>query len=319
MRADQSFEFPRELQADVAKATRLEWVTIVFLLSVVVLVWLVMGRSQAMKSAWFEDLLSLIPPVSFVIVNRIRRRAQTTEYPYGFHRAVTVGFFASAVALAAVGLFLLYDGGSKLLAAERPTIGTLDFFGHDVWAGWIMIAVMVYSSLPVVFLGRAKRRPGARIHDKILFADSQMNAADWQTGAAAIVGILGIGAGLWWADSAAAVVISLGILRDGVVNLRDAVGDVMDRRPRTVDHSHDLALIGRMKETMQALPWVKDARVRLRENGHVFFGEIAAVPADERQPLQRIAEAEAAMMALDWRIRHLVVTLVHEDCLDEHL
>ena len=40
----------------------------------VVLVFLVMGTSQAMKAALFEDLLGLIPPITFLVVSRIRRR-----------------------------------------------------------------------------------------------------------------------------------------------------------------------------------------------------------------------------------------------------
>ena len=43
-----------------------------------------------------------------------------------------------------------------------------------------------------------------------------MNRADWLTALAAVVGVIGIGAGLWWADAVAAIVISLEITRDGL-------------------------------------------------------------------------------------------------------
>ena len=58
-----------------------------------------------------------------------------------------------------------------------------------------------------------------------------MNKADWITSAAAIVGVLGIGLGLWWADAVAAAVISVDVLRDGISHLRKAMLELMDQRP----------------------------------------------------------------------------------------
>lgn len=43
-----------------------------------------------------------------------------------------------------------------------------------------------------------------------------------------MVGVLGIGFGLWWADAVAASVICLDILHDGVRNLRTVVADLLD-------------------------------------------------------------------------------------------
>lgn len=266
-----------------------------------------------MKSAWFEDLLSLIPPISFLVVNRIRRRGRTRDYPYGYHRAVTVGFLISAFALTTMGAYLLWDGGSKLLKMEHTTIGTMQLFGHQIWQGWPMIAVMLYASIPIVIIGRAKRKPAERIHDKVLYADADMNSADWQTGFAAIVGILGVGAGLWWADAAAALFISFGVMKDGVTNLRAAVGDIMDSRPRKVDHSGELGIIEALENKLCDLDWVKKARVRLRDNGHVFFGEAQIVPKDGKASLEREKEAEEVLYDHDWRIEHLAVTLISED------
>jgi divalent metal cation (Fe/Co/Zn/Cd) transporter len=59
------FEFPPDKQRVLRKARRLEWITIVYLLSVAILVGLGLGQSQAMKAAWIEDILSLVPPLSF--------------------------------------------------------------------------------------------------------------------------------------------------------------------------------------------------------------------------------------------------------------
>jgi hypothetical protein len=62
MKASPAFEFPPAQEQALRKARRLEWVTIAYLLSVGTVMYLVLGSSQAMKTAWLEDLLSLIPP-----------------------------------------------------------------------------------------------------------------------------------------------------------------------------------------------------------------------------------------------------------------
>ncbi len=54
------FELPEELLPEQRKAVRLEWLTLVYMLSAVVLLALTLGQSQAMKAAWIEDLLSLL-------------------------------------------------------------------------------------------------------------------------------------------------------------------------------------------------------------------------------------------------------------------
>ena len=57
---------PPEQQRALRRAKRLEWVSLAYILSGVVVVYLVMGSSQAMKVAWIEDLLALTPPLSLI-------------------------------------------------------------------------------------------------------------------------------------------------------------------------------------------------------------------------------------------------------------
>ncbi len=54
---------PDAIYAKLARARRLEWWTIFFLATIVVVMYFVLGSSQAMKSAWIEDLLSFLPPI----------------------------------------------------------------------------------------------------------------------------------------------------------------------------------------------------------------------------------------------------------------
>ncbi|HEX2087395.1 MAG TPA: hypothetical protein VHF89_17060, partial [Solirubrobacteraceae bacterium] len=60
-------ELPDELQPVMRRAIRLEWITIAYMASAVVVVGVTLGQSQAMKAVWVEDVLSLFPPIAFLI------------------------------------------------------------------------------------------------------------------------------------------------------------------------------------------------------------------------------------------------------------
>ena len=92
-------ELPPEIERVVQQAKRLEWVTLGVIVVTIVLVAIVMGSSQAMRAAWIEDLLSLIPPIAFLVALRVARMAPTRARPYGSHRSVGVGHLVAAVAL----------------------------------------------------------------------------------------------------------------------------------------------------------------------------------------------------------------------------
>jgi divalent metal cation (Fe/Co/Zn/Cd) transporter len=93
-----------------------------------------------------------------------------------------------------------------------------------------MILALAYSVVPPVILGRLKARPAEVLWDKVPVTDAEMNRADWQTGVAGILGVLGIAWGLWWADAAAGL-ISLSFLNDGAGALR-AAAELVDGAPR---------------------------------------------------------------------------------------
>jgi cation diffusion facilitator family transporter len=306
------FEFPAELVPRQRQAVRLEWITIAYMLSAVVLLALTLGQSQAMKAAWIEDLLSLLPPAAFLIASAIRNRDPSTKFPWGFHRSISIAYVFAALALLVMGGYLFFDSALKLVKAEHPPIGVIQLFGEEIWLGWVMIVALVYSGLPAIFLGRAKRKLADDLHDKVLYADAQMNKADWMTVSAAIVGVLGIGVGLWWADAAAAIFISLDILHDGSRNMRAAVHDLMDARPRRHDAREFHPIVERINEELRKTDWVEAGATRLREEGHVFTGEILVVPKTEEHLLDRLEELAEHLLSLEWKVYDIVVVPVRE-------
>jgi cation diffusion facilitator family transporter len=303
-------ELTPELRQTLRKARRLEWLTIAYLVSAVVLLALVLGSSQAMKTAWAEDLLSLIPPIAFLVAMRFNSRGPTGRFPYGFHRLVSIAHLCSALALFVMGGYLLVESLLKLITAEYPTINSVELFGQTIWLGWLMLPALAWSGLPAVFLGRAKIPLAEELHNKVLYADAKMNKADWLTAGAAMVGVVGIGFGLWWLDAVAAALISLDITKDGFSNLRRALADLMDQAPTTVDHDNADPLHDRLASLLQDLDWVEEVDLRLREEGQVYFGEALVVPNDETNITEKIEDALERARGLDWRIYDLALTPV---------
>jgi len=306
-------ELPPEIQRAARRAVVLEWATIGWLVLTVSLVALVMGSSQAMKAAWIEDLLSFIPPIAFLIALRVSRRRPTRERPYGDHRAVGVGHLVSAVALTTLGLVLVVDSAVGLLRGEHPAIGTMEVFGHAVWQGWLMMAVMLFSTPGSVILGRMKMKAAEQLHDRVLYADADMNRADWQSQLATVAGVAGVGLGLWWFDAAAAVFVGAGILKDGWSNLHHAVRNLADRRATTIDGARPHPLIDRAERVAWATPWVRHAGARVRDEGHVFHVEMFVVPQHGADvTVGRCAELRGRLQELDWKLEDVVVVPVAE-------
>jgi divalent metal cation (Fe/Co/Zn/Cd) transporter len=257
-------------------AHRLAWLSIAYILSTITMLFFVMSGSQALKTEMSGEILSLIPPTLFLVGDRISRREPDAQYPFGYERAVSAGYVGSSVALLLVGLYLLFDGGMKLVMREHPTIG------------------------------------GFPLLDKTLAADAQINAADWQSASAAVVGVIGVGFGLWWVDSAAAVLISIEIIRSGWTELRTALGDIMDRRPKSLDEKQEDPITDRITEFLQRQPWVDDVIVRVRERGRELTAEAHVVPKSNQLSVEQVSEAGQLACKIDPQLADVTIAPVSQ-------
>lgn len=301
-------DLPREQAEALRKALRWEWFTIAYTSVTIAVIALVVGNSQAMRTAWIEDMLSLIPQFAFLIALLFVRRRPNRTHPYGMHRAMGVGHLVAGVALFVVGANLAVESAIGLIAGEHPTIGTVRIWGQTIWLGWLMAAVMAVVVVgPIFFYGPAKAKLAPVLHNKLLYADADMAKADWQTTVASIVGVLGVGVGAWWLDGAAAIFISLGIIWDGIRNTKAAVVDLMDERARTFDSKRPHPLSGDIVAHLRAQPWVRDAAVRLRDQGQVFHVEAFVVPRRGKVAVREITAAAKGIAALDWKMQDVVI------------
>jgi cation diffusion facilitator family transporter len=312
MSEDVHTEYPEKLQPLFEKAKKLEWITLAYVVSVVVLMFIVMGQSQAMKTAWADDTVGLVSPLSFLLSSVWLTDKPNRRFPYGYHRTANIAYLSGSLALFLLGGYLLFDSISKLVTGERASIGMVNLFGKPVWSGYLMIAVLVWSVVPSYFLGKRKLPIAKELHEKALYADAETNRADWMMGTAAMVGIIGIGVGWYWADSVIAGILSLDIVHGGFKNLKQAVFDLMNEVPKTVTGQEEDPVNQQLHDLLARMDWVKDVKVRLREEGHVFYGEALIVPEDVPDLVQKIKEATKKVYEADWRIKDFLLGIVEK-------
>jgi divalent metal cation (Fe/Co/Zn/Cd) transporter len=215
---------------------------------------------------------------------------------------VRIGFLTGAVALLGFGIYLLGDSLLKLIEAKHPTIQTIGWFGTREWLGWLMIAALTYSVIPPFVLGRMKLPLARELHDKVLQVSATLDKGDWLAGLAGLFGILGIAYGLWWADGAAAAFISVEIIKDGWENLKNAVEQLMNKRPSDVETKEHDPVVDKLQEALQKLEWVQEARVRLREQGDILTGEAFLQVRDDHDLLARLEQARDIAGSIGWRM-----------------
>ena len=84
----------------------------------------------------------------------------------------------------------------------------------------------------------------------------------------------------------------------------------MNKRPTRVDSKTKDPVLDRVEDELKRLDWIKDLRVRLREDGDVVSGELFVVPRDGTDLLNRVEEATNVACRVDWRLHDLNVVPV---------
>jgi cation diffusion facilitator family transporter len=316
MKPGESFTFPPVQAKEREKARRLAKISIVLLAIAGILIFLTVGQSQSMKTAWISDVLTAIPPMALLVAMKYELKEPTRRFPYGYFRSIAVAFLVTASVLTLIGAYLLYDSVMKLIKQERPPIGTTVLFGQQIWSGWMMIAALFISMCIGILLGQLKKKPAEKLHDKQLEAESKMNRAEWMSEGAAIIGILLVGYGFWWGDAAAAAFISVEIVMEGWENTREVIRDLMDEAPSVLGETRLDELPQKVRARAESLPWVEEAAVRLREQGRILSGEIYVVPSSDSMSaaelVTNIEQAGKDLAAVDWRLHGLTIMPVPE-------
>jgi cation diffusion facilitator family transporter len=310
MKARPPIEVPDDVMAKFRRADRLEWISLVLMISCAVLVYFTLGQSQAMKAVFVEDVLAIIPPAVYLVVSRWRFKEPNERFPYGYHHAITIGFLCSAVALLTLGTMVFFESLRTLLTKEHPTVGVMALFGRQIWIGWLAYPVLIYTIICEFTVGKIKTPVANELHDKALAADARMNRADWMSGASGMLGMTAIALGWWWGDSIAAIIISIEIIRDGFDNIKGAITDLMDEVPTKAEGEGATEWAENLCKRLKKEQWVRDVDVRLREEGNIISGEVFVVIADHDEMPKCYRELQKIAKDLDWRFYDLALVAV---------
>jgi len=229
----------------------------------------VAGHSYALVADAIESITDIFSSLVVWGGLRITTKPADEDYPYGYGKA-------EALAAAVVSLMLL----GAALAIGVAAVGEILTPHH-------MPAPFTLAVIPVVIvvkelLFRRVLRVGTETGSTAVKADAWHHRSDAITSAAAFIGI---GVALWggpgWesADDWAALVATSVIALNGVVLLRPAIHDLMDRVP-------DRAVIDQIAATARKVDGVRAIeKLRVRKVGMTYSVDLH-VQADPTLPLR---------------------------------
>ena len=294
---------PADKEKELAAARRQEWATWGLRLTVIAALYGVVGNSQALSAIWLNSLWALWPPLAFLAASALERRPPSRRFPFGFYRAVSIGFLTSALSLVAMGAYLIVSGLQSHVLDDPDKLATISAMpAWWQWPGWWVVAALAYSMAVPLVIGRRRKTHAINLHDKGLYADASMGQVNWMAAATAICGVLGIGLGVAWLDIAATLLIGVAVFGQGLRHLYTAICDLMDEVPRELGSHRITPLVARIHRQIQAEPWVETVRVRLREEGRMLTGIALICPDESRARLVDMEALRDTITDLDWRL-----------------
>lgn len=162
---------------------------------------------------------------------RLSRRSATPTNPYGYERAEDLAGLGVALAIWASAAF-----------AAIVSVHKLTQVGHTSRLGWGMAAALLGIAGNQV-VARYKGRVGRRIQSATLVADARHSWLDALSSAGALLGLIGVAAGLPWADAVAGLIVTGFIVHVGWEVTSEIVVHLMDGvEPRSLHVAEQAAL-----------------------------------------------------------------------------
>jgi len=225
---------------------------------VLVLAKLVVGLltgSLGILSEAVHSLFDLAASTFTLFAVRTARKPADKEHPYGHGRAENLAAFAEGILLLIIALAIGFEAVRRLLAGGPPVDPT--GYAFALLVGTILIE----SGRAVVM-----RRVGQAISSDAMLADSVDRVADVLANIGVLIGLVGVRAGLIWADAAAALIVALIIVRAaGMLSWRS--GDILiDRSPAGAEEE--------LRSAIRTVDGVREVRsVRVRRSGPNLIGD----------------------------------------------
>jgi cation diffusion facilitator family transporter len=213
--------------------------------------------SLGILSEAVHSLFDLAASIFTLFAVRTARKPADREHPYGHGRTENLAAFAEGILLLIIALLIGSEAIRRLVTGGPPVNPTGYAFA-------LLIGTVIIES------GRAlvMRRVGRAAASDAMLADATDRLADVIANIGVLVGLVGVRMGLPWADAAAALVVSLVIVRAaGLLTWRS--GDILiDRAPAGAEQQ--------LRRAIQEVGGVREVRsVRVRRSGPNLLGDVS--------------------------------------------
>ncbi len=221
-----------------------------------------------------HSILDLAASTFTLVAIRTARKPADQEHPYGHGRAENLAAFAEGIVLLVTAAVIAFEAIRRLAEGGPPVIPA-------DYAFVLLIATLGIESGRAVVL----RYVGRLASSEAMLADATDRVADVLATIGVLAGLAGVRMGITWADSAAALLVAVIIVRAaGRVAWRS--GDILIDRAATGAEKQ-------LQSAIQAVNGVREVRsVRVRRSGPKLLGDAVIATA-------RMLSLEAAGRLVD--------------------
>ena len=231
----------------------------------------VMSGSLALLSEAAHSLIDLGATVMTYFAVRISGKPADAEHHYGHGKVESVSALIETALLFVLAGVVTWEAAKRLMSAQPPEVEATP------WA----FAVIALSIVVDFLRARVLYRTAEKTSSHALAADALHFDSDMWSSLAVLVGLFGIALGYAWADSVAAMVVSVMIC---------IAGWRLGRR--TIDTLTDTAPAGaadKISTAIMRVPGVVGVEgLRVRQVGEVLFVDLV-VAVSRTLPLDRVA------------------------------
>jgi cation diffusion facilitator family transporter len=254
----------------------------------------VLGSSYALVADAVESTADIFSSLVVWGGLRVASRNPDEDYPFGYGKAESLSAAVVAIMLIGAAVGIAFEAIREI---RTP---------HHTPAAWTLIVLVVVLVIKYV-LFRRTAAIGADVGSSAVKADAWHHASDAFTSAAAFVGIsIAVWGGPGWesADDWAALFASCIIAYNGVILVRPALFDLMDRMPGD-------AIVTPVRRAAESVPGVLAVeKLTVRRAGMVYHVDIH-VQADPEMSLHDAHElsgaVKAAIRAAENRVQGVLV------------
>jgi cation diffusion facilitator family transporter len=217
-----------------------------------------------------HSLIDLLATVMTYFAVRVGDKPADAEHHYGHGKIESISALAETALLFALAAIVIWEAGHRLWEG-----------GHDVEATPIAFAVILGAIVVDFFRSRALTRIARQTSSEALHADALHFSSDLWASVAVLIGLGGIALGFSWADSVAAIAVSVLICVAAWKLGRRTVDTLTDTAPEGIAE-RVRSLLARVKGVVAV------ERVRARKVGPTTFVDLE-VATSRTLPLDRVA------------------------------